>query len=259
MTRPNVIVIAGTADARQIIAGLEKLDIEITATVATGYGSELLGGNENVTVCEGRMDSEEMTSFICKTGARCLVDASHPYAREVSLNAISACAQANIPYLRYERNETGTAGRNVLEAGSFEEAADLAAGLEGNIFLATGSNNLEVFVKRIPGYKERLFVRVLPDSRVIARCEQAGLSAGNIIAMKGPFSEGMNIEVLKHCNAAVMVTKDSGDAGGTGDKLAAAGKLGITVIMVQRPEMAYPHKVNSLEEVICFVKENVRV
>ncbi|MCR4436330.1 MAG: precorrin-6A reductase [Clostridiales bacterium] len=254
MATPNIIVMAGTADGRQIVGELSKLDISVTATVTTGFGSWLLSGLKGVEVCEGKLSSGDMVRLIEKMRARCLVDATHPYAREASVNAIGACEKAGIPYLRFERSEAGLVQENILLVNDFTEAAEQVARMEGNIFLATGSNNLDVFVKRIPDYKNRLFARVLPDSRVMQKCEQAGLTAGNIFAAKGPFSEAMNIEMLKHCGASVLVTKDSGEVGGTGDKLRAAQKLGITVVMVRRPDVNYPRKVDSIGGVVDFVK-----
>lgn len=249
----DVIVIAGTADARQIVAELLKLDLKVAATVTTRFGSELLYDSPNLEIFEGKLSSEGMAAMICETKAKCLVDASHPYAKEASLNAIEACKITGLPYIRYERAQTQIDEVNVIRVKSFEDAAERAAQIEGNIFLATGSNSLEVFVKKIDNYKERLFVRVLPDSKIISKCEGMGLSANNIIAIKGPFSRELNIEMLRHCSARVLVTKDSGDVGGTAEKLHSAHALGIPVIVVHRPEIDYTKKVSSIEEVLNFV------
>ena len=249
----DVIVVAGTSDAREIVKELARLNIEVAATVTTGFGGELIEQNPFVEIFEGKLTAEGMAELINKTAARCLIDASHPYAKEASANAIEACQRASRPYLRYERKETAFEGNGIIRVKSYEEAAQKASEHEGNIFLATGSNSLEVFVNNVPGYKDRLFVRVLPDSRVIEKCEKAGLSAKNIIAMKGPFSEGLNVEMLKHCRADVLVTKDSGDAGGAEEKLRSAERLGIPVIVIERPEIEYIRKVDNIKDVLDFV------
>ena len=253
----DVIVVAGTADGRQIVSELAKLNIKVAATVTSKFGSELLMEYPGVEVHEGKLTSEGMVSLIQRLHARCLVDASHPYAREASLNAAAACEKAGIPYLRFERRETATGHEGVIRVRSFEEAAEKLASFKGNILLTIGSNNLKLFTRKIPDYKKRLFVRVLPESGVVAKCEEAGLSPGNIIAMKGPFSEEMNAAMLRHCSASVMVTKDGGEAGGTMEKLAAARKLGIPVILVQRPEVSYKMKADTIGKVIEFVKQQL--
>jgi len=251
----DVIVVAGTLDARHIIGELAKLNIKVCATVATSFGNELLQQYKGVEVFAGRLTSDGMADLIRRTNVRCMVDASHPFAREASINAMAACEQTGIKYLRFERNETRIEGINIISVESFEEAAMEADKFRGNIFLTTGSNSLEVFVKRIHDYKNRLFVRVLPESSVLSKCEGLGLTAKNIIAAKGPFSIEMNEQMLKHCNASVMVTKDSGEAGGTPEKVEAAVKLGIPVILVERPEIRYTDKVSDIEEVVSFVKK----
>ena len=252
----DVIVVAGTLDARHIIEELAKLNIKVCATVATSFGNELLEQYEGVEIHQGKLTSEGMADLIRRTEALCMVDASHPFAREASLNAMAACEQTRIKYLRFERNETLIEGINIISVKNFEEAALQADKFQGNIFLTTGSNSLEVFVKRVHDYKNRLFVRVLPESSVLLKCEGLGLTAKNIIAAKGPFSEEMNVQILKHCKASVMVTKDSGEAGGTPEKVGAAIKLGVPVILVERPEIRYTEKVNDVKEVIEFIQQS---
>ena len=246
----DVIVIAGTSDARQIIAGLARRGIRITATVATGFGGSLIEMGQGVSVLDGRLCAGEMARLVEKTGAKCIVDASHPYAAEASSNAIRACRLANVPYYRFERACTLTEDKNIIWAGDSRQAAEKADEFDGNIFLTVGSNNIEVFAGTIRNPKHRLFARVLPQSEVILRCEQAGLDASSIIAVKGPFSREMNIEMLKHCKAAVMVAKDSGAEGGTPQKLLACAELGIPVIMVRRPELGYINKTGSIDELL---------
>lgn len=251
----DVLVIAGTSDARRIISKLAELGVSMAATVTTSFGRELLSEYENLEIQEGKLDSHGMVLLIKQFYVKCLVDASHPFAREASLNAIKACEQAGIVYIRYERTGSAFEGQRVIRAGSYEEAAEKVSKLEGNILAAIGSNNLQILVSKIPDYKNRLFARVLPDSRIIAKCEELGLSAGNIIAVKGPFSEEMNIEMIKHCNAKAIITKDSGNEGGVLEKLGAAEKMGITAVVIDRPDVDYPVKISSVDEVARMVSE----
>jgi len=254
----NVLVIAGTVDARNIISELIKTGVAVTATVTTSYGSELLEAYEGIDVHKGKLDSDGMLKLINERKICCTIDASHPFAREASVNAIEACTEAGIPYLRFEREGVTAETGRIIKVKSFEEAARAACTFDGNIFLTIGTNNLKIFVDTIPDYKNRLFARILPDSRMVSRCEEAGLSAGNIIAVKGPFATGMNIEMLKHCSASVLVTKESGEAGGMVEKLEAAASLDIPVIMVERPEVPYTAKVSTLEEVMEFIRQQVK-
>ncbi len=249
----KIIVIAGTADARKLIMELEKQGYPIIATVATGFGHELLKDSEGVTVREGRRKKEEFLTLIKETEAFCLVDASHPYAAEVSKTAMEACCSAGIPYIRYERRASELE-QELIAVKDFEEAVQRLEDLEGNILLTIGSNNLGYFTK-LRDYKNRLFVRVLPDSKVLIKCEELGFSASNIFAAKGPFSLEMNIAMIKHCNASVLVTKDSGKEGGVEEKGMAAAQLGIPLMVIARPDITYSKLCHSMEETLgCVIQ-----
>lgn len=250
----GIMVLSGTRDARDIVAVLARMNVNVLATVATGFGRELLETYNGIRVNEGRLGASDMVRLIKENGIMCIVDASHPFAREASINAIRACGETGIEYLRFERMNTVINAEHVTCVKTFEDAAEKANEINGNILLTIGSNNINVFARRVENYKKRLYARVLPDSRVVEKCEKAGLSAENIIAMKGPFSEGLNMEIIKYCKAEVLVTKESGDIGGTNEKISAASKLGIPVILVERPEIAYGRKVSTVPEVEDFIK-----
>jgi len=259
----NILVVAGTKDARDIISELcrrNKLSgrkVDIIATATTGFGKELLEGYPGVKIFEGELDKKGFSGLIRENNVSCIIDASHPFAKEASINAMTVCAETGTDYIRFERESFP--GRfmakkdSVIAVKSFSEAAEAADKLEGNILLTIGSKNIKVFTEKISGYKSRLFARVLPDSRMIAKCEEAGLTPANIIAMMGPFSVEMNIALLKYCNASVMVAKESGAAGGTDEKYEAASRMGVTLIMVERPEISYTKKVSSVDEVLEYV------
>ncbi|SHI67865.1 cobalt-precorrin-6A reductase [Lutispora thermophila] len=254
----DAMVIAGTSDAKQIINKLLKKDISVIATVATGYGSQLLERHPKLQVHEGRLSEAKIANLLVKSKVKCLIDASHPFAKEISVNSMKACIAAKIPYLRFERNGIAASEKEkVVHVDDFLQAARKAALMEGNILLTIGSNNVEVFTANIPDYKRRLFVRVLPESGVLAKCEAAGLNASNIIAMKGPFSEEMNYEMIRYCDARVLVTKDSGNAGGVEDKLKAARKAGIDVILIKRPYIQYGYIVSTIDGTIEYVEKHI--
>ncbi len=248
-------MIAGTKDARALLKELANLNLKLLATVTTGYGNALLKDLPGISVVEGMLDTSGMVRLILLHRIRCVIDASHPFAREASINAMGACQKTDTLYIRFERSSIHFQGEEILKVKTFEEAAETAKKIEGNIFLTIGSNFLHVFAAQIE--TGRLYVRVLPDSRMIARCEEAGLGAGNILALKGPFSEKMNIEMMRHCQAAVMVTKESGEVGGTIEKLNAARKLGIPVILIERPQIHYPEVVYTVDEAVRYINQKI--
>ena len=91
-------------------------------------------------------------------------------------------------------------------------------------------------------------MRVLPTGHVLSTCQDLGFSAANIIAMQGPFSQEMNVALLRQIGARFLVTKDGGAAGGFTEKLAAAREVGTTVVLIARPA----EEGSSIEEAIVF-------
>ena len=98
-----------------------------------------------------------------------------------------------------------------------------------------------------------LVSRVLPTAEVIALCEGLGLSPKQIVAMQGPFSQALNREMFRQYRADVIVTKNSGAIGGTDTKIAAAVELGLPVVVIDRPVLAYDRLVHCYEDVLSFV------
>ena len=107
--------------------------------------------------------------------------------------------------------------RLLTEADSMEEAAKLLEKMEGNILVTTGSKELEA-LRGLPGFSKRIFARILPQPEMVQKCMEMGLSGRHIICMQGPFSEEMNYAMLRETNARILLTKESGAAGGFPEK-----------------------------------------
>lgn len=244
-----ILVLAGTADGRLVIHELNKRGFRVIAAAVSNYGKSLISNGECVEVVQGALNEEELFQLIREKGIKTVVDATHPFARKVSVMSMEVCESLGIRYIRYEREKTGPdESKNVIIVPDFYEGAKKACEFRGNVFLTIGVKNLEPFTKIIPA--ELLVARVLPLVSSINKCVELGLGPGNIIAMEGPFSRVLNKELFKKYRAKVVVTKDSGETGGTKEKLLAAQDLKIPVIMVTRPEVEYPLVVSSVQNLL---------
>jgi precorrin-6Y C5,15-methyltransferase (decarboxylating) len=238
----KICVFAGTTEGRRLAEYLAGCGADVTACVATEYGKALIEERPNLTVLEGRMNEEKIESMLRENAFDMVVDATHPYAAEVTKNVVAACEAAGIEYLRLQRDESLGEGMNagaedIVIVPDVEAAAELLDKTEGNILLTTGSKELAKF-SNINGFCDRVFARVLPMQESISLCEKAGLSPSHIIAMQGPFSVEMNVAQIDAVSAKWLVSKDGGSAGGFSEKVSAAINSGVKLLVIGRPEKA---------------------
>jgi len=252
-----IFLLAGTQDGRELCKALLQAGYAVTASVTTEYGERLLaeGPQAGLTVNTQPLDAAAMAAYLRANRCTALVDASHPYAVEASQNAIAACDALTLPYIRYERPLSDLHYEGLTVAHSCDEAAVQAAQFGERVFITTGSHTLTHFTRAQCLKREQLIVRVLPAAAVLQLCEQEGLLPRQIIAMQGPFSQAMNALQFKESGAEVIVTKNSGALGGTDAKIAAAAELGLPVVVVDRPRIAYPAEAKTFAEVLAFIQK----
>lgn len=227
----RILLFGGTAEGHTLARRLAQAGHPVTCCVATDYGRDVLEPQPNLTVRMGRMDQGAMEAEMGR-GYDCVVDATHPYAAQVSGNIRAAAKAVNLPYQRLlrPREEAG----DVLWADSPEQAAEILEMMPGNVLLTTGSKDLAVFAK-LRDYKQRLWVRILPSLDSLSATLELGYPASHIICMQGPFSGQMNTATLRSMDGRILVTKDTGKAGGFGEKAQAAREAGARLLVIRRP------------------------
>ena len=263
-TPVQAVIFGGTTEGRQLADFCGQRGIRCAVCVVSSYGEELLPETEWVRRETGARTAEEMAKLLGRLRPALVLDATHPYAVQASENIRLACEKTGIDCLRVVRQSEAAAGAaaeadaaetagaaeaaeaaRAAGAGGEEtpriryvrdaaEAAEALAGTRGPVFVTTGSKELEAFA-RLENWQERIYVRVLPDSRVLAQCEAMGFARGHVIAMQGPFSADLNAAMMQAVQAAYLVTKESGAAGGFAEKMEAAARLGIPAVVIGRP------------------------
>ena len=230
----KLLLFAGTTEGRLLAQKCTQLPgLDLAVCLATEYGKELLGDvAEQHTVIAERLSQDEMECLMRKEAYDLIVDATHPYATQVTANIQAAAETLRIDSLRLLREQSEE--QNCQYYASVQEAADALRKTSGNILVATGSKELKAYTS-IPNYAERSYIRVLPTLESIAACEELGFTHSHIIAMQGPFSLAFNKAVMEQCAIEWMVTKDGGDAGGFAAKMQAALEQGVEVLIVGRP------------------------
>jgi len=263
----NVLVMAGTSDARKIITHLSKEGIKVLATATTAHGAELAKISGASKVLEGFFDDEKLADIIKENDIQLLIDATHPFASNATKNAIRASDMVDVGYIRFERPTTLIPDSQLIHrVNSFEEAAVIIrAILNQNDFLeeknpstvknpSTGMNSsmAEVPSKgkvlhlagvntlhHITGVisPDLIVARVLPTVYSVKKSLELGIPHVNILAMEGTFSPRFNGILMEEFQIKVVLTKESGQSGGTMSKIQAALDLEVPVVIVMRPEI----------------------
>lgn len=231
----KVIVFAGTTEGRQIAQFLEKRQVSAHICVATEYGEQLLGENENLEISHERLDETQMEELILKNQKPLVIDATHPYAAEVTKNIQSACENTGAEYLRVLReNQDSSDLGDCIYVETVEAAVAYLQKTAGNILATTGSKEAAKYTA-LSDFENRVFLRVLSLPNVVAECARLGFQGKNLLCMQGPFSKEFNIAMLRQLDCKYMVTKMSGKSGGFLEKLEAARACGCTLVVVGRP------------------------
>ena len=241
-------VVGGTSDTRSLLDKLsEKIDLNnVIVSVTTEYGEKLLE-NFNIKVIQKVLDKKEILDFIDKTNINTIIDTSHPYAENISKNILEVIKSKNIKYFRYEREVTET-----IFDERFESLKDMISYINlnlknKNILSTLGSKALEELINI---QNNNVYVRILPTTKSIENAEKSGFLPNQILAIQGPFSETLEKEFLDFYKIGFMLTKDSGDVGGTDKKKLACQKLGVKILALSRPKVDYYNVFNNIDNLI---------
>jgi precorrin-6x reductase len=246
----NIVVFGGTKEGREIAQKISEKGVYVSYLVATDYGKEVvLCPNENMNINTGRMTKDDMCLFLGERNYFAVIDATHPYAVEVSQNIKEACAQTGNKYIRFLREESHI--KDVIYVNSIEEACNIAD--DGNVLASTGSKEIHKY-KALKDYKNRLYARVLPYEKSVCDCLNAGIDKEHIIESFGAVSKEENIKTIKKYSIKTLITKDGGKTGGFYEKYEAAKETGIKFIAIKRPVVETGY---TFDEVIDMAMEGV--
>jgi len=232
----KLLIFGGTTEGRKLADLLSAQSAhDVTLSVATEYGRGIIPQNAGFAILSQRLNQAEMIALLEKNRFDHVVDATHPYADEATKNIKTACNEANTKYLRLVRSESEK-NQSVIYVDNAAQAAQFLKNTSGNVLMTIGSKELEAFTA-IEDYASRLFVRIIPMVDSLKKAIDLGFKNANIICMQGPFEIDMNVAMLKMTDAAYMITKDSGEAGGFAKKIIAAEQTGCKVIVIARPSV----------------------
>ncbi|HAI28880.1 MAG TPA: cobalt-precorrin-6A reductase [Thalassospira sp.] len=229
-SRPkHILIFGGTGDANRIAEDLMHefgRDIRLQLSLAGRTSAPSLPDGVPVRI-GGFGGPEGIISYVKNEQIDLVIDATHPYATEISHNIAQACHAVAMPCIQFHRPAwEKTEKDNWISVKSIEEAARILPDVGTRALIASGAKNLHAFEGL---EKTWLLVRTVDAPR-----DPFDLEYGEWLFARGPFSVEGETELLERYEIDVIVSKNSGgDA--TFAKIEAARNLGIPVIMIERP------------------------
>ena len=249
----KTVIFGGTSEGRELSQALAKAGSDVVVSVVSDVGAEEQGELAGVQVEVGPKEEDGIRAMI--SDADLVIDATHPYAVIVTDNIRRAAEAEGVERLRLLRDESDSeaqGGEDILYVKTAQEAANAAYAVGGRVLLTTGSKELGIYADILD--PELLYPRVLPVVSSIQACEDTGIPHRNIIAVQGPFSEELNRAVMRDYRIDLMITKDSGKAGGFAEKINAARSCGVSIIVIRRPE----EEGMSFDQILAYCREKMK-
>lgn len=244
----HLLILGGTAEAAALA---RRLDGVPGLTVTSSLAGRTTGGRDlpGTLRVGGFGGVDGLAAYLATAGIDLVVDATHPFAAQMTHNAAAACGAADVARLRLQRPPwQPVAGDRWDHVGDRAEAAQALGRHGANVFLATGRTDLAAFAHL--GDKHFLVRLVEPPEAPLE------LAHFTLVTGRGPFREADDRALLQSHAIDVVVTKNSGGDGAYA-KLAAARTLGLPVVMIDRPVEPAGETVDDVESARAWVLARV--
>ncbi|AUM94820.1 TPA: cobalt-precorrin-6A reductase [Clostridium botulinum] len=249
-----IALILGTSEGREILSLLNKFTDNILISTATAYGGEILKNYKYKKLNTKPLNKEELSNMLKENQVNILIDASHPYALEVTKNAREVSKDLNIKYVRYERPssvEEFKKNKKVVFLEDYKDLNEALKNIKGNILNTSGSRNIDKILNL--KLENRIIHRVLPSIKVLEDCFNLGVKVEDLMAIKGPISKELNKAFIKDYDAKALILKDSGPQGGTKEKILACLECDIYALVIRRKKINYEREFNNIENLIEYI------
>ncbi|RUU73881.1 cobalt-precorrin-6A reductase [Mesorhizobium sp. M7A.F.Ca.MR.362.00.0.0] len=243
----RILILGGTTEARQL-AGELAARASVTLSLAGRTESPVAQGVPVRTGGFGGADG--LADYLRKEPIDLLIDATHPYAAQISANAAQAARVAGVPILALRRpGWEPVEGDRWTEVITFGDAARALGLAPRRVFLALGRQEVAAF-------------EAAPQHHYLVRSVDAiepklAVPDASYLLARGPFREAEERALLEKQRIDVVVSKNSGGEATYG-KIAAARALGLEVVMIQRPVLPDVPAAESVEALTMMVDHFVR-
>jgi precorrin-6A/cobalt-precorrin-6A reductase len=236
----RVLILGGTTDANQLVAAMTG-DPRLDPILSYAGRTENPKRPPIAWRVGGFGGIDGLVDYLRREKIVRVVDATHPFAAQMSAHAIAACAAAAVPLLALERAPwQRMPGDRWTEVDDFTAAAEALGDMPRRVFLGIGRTQLAPFA----GHPQHFYlVRLVDPPRAPLPID------AEVIIARGPYDLAGDRAVLTGHRIDIMVTRDAGGDSASA-KIEAARELGLPVVMVRRPFIPAREKVESVAEVL---------
>lgn len=239
----RILLLGGTAEAGRLARALAEAGIDAVYSYA---GRTDAPAGQPVPVRTGGFGGPEgLAGFLTEGGFTHLVDATHPFAAQMTRQAAEVCDRLGLPFLRIDRPAwVAGPGDRWSHVADLAGAAAALPSAPATVFLAIGRQGIGAFASR-PEHRYLLRLVDPPEGPLpLPRC--------TVILGRGPFDAAADRALMEAEGVAVVVAKNAG-GGGAEAKLRAARALDLPVIMIDRPVLPALPAVTGPEEAMAWL------
>jgi precorrin-6A/cobalt-precorrin-6A reductase len=239
----RVLILGGTSDANRLAEAIARLRLDAIYSYA---GRTQAPASESLpTRIGGFGGTNGLAAFIRQEHITHVIDATHPFAAEISRNAVAACSSAGVDLIALERAPwTKTPHDHWIEVPDIIAAAAALPAIRARVFLAIGRQHLTPFLAK-PQHAYTLRFVDPPDDTLPLR-------DADVIIARGPFTLAGDLELMRSRGIEWLVARNSGGAGARA-KIDAARELRLPAVMIARPELPNRQRVESIPEVLAWL------
>ena len=230
----RVLLLGGTSESRWISQMLLARGVDVIGSVTTPSARALFApGVREIFV--GQFTEKSLGEFLKSKTVNTVLDATHPFAVEISNRAMQICHETKTPYVRYERPSLQG---NFLWAPSLESVVEAWCQEHGNALVATGAKKLQPFLRlELQG---RVYFRLWKTELGKAAVDQAGLAPEQIWWDEPNPTAASVRDFLTAKQIRFAVVKDSGPQGMALTLASICPTLGVRLHVLERPKLRYP-------------------
>ena len=250
--KTKMLILGGTAESRQLASALDKRFADGAHII-----SSLAGRTKNVPAIPGEVrvggfgGKDGLSAYLKKENINLLIDATHPFAEQISNNAAYAANKTGVPRVLLQRPSWRLPENcDALFVPDMVEAASIVARTARKVFLTIGVNELAAF-SHIP--KVHFVVRMIEQPET-----EPPLDDFEIIYARPPFNINDEQKLMRQHDIDVLVTKASGGAA-TFAKIEAATNIGARIILIRRPPPPDGDIVSGIDDAVKWIEKSISI